>query len=118
MKLGKLVLVGLVVGLLMVTLRESLAEEPPFETESFPDKPLEQFVIAFITVRDLNAVYRQEIAQSDGMAEATELRDEARALMTEAIERSGLEVGEYNFIAHQLRKNPQLFMPLSEMLAP
>lgn len=118
MKFGKLIIVGVVIGLLLVTLREALAGDPALETQAIQHETLQRFTLAFVTVRELNAIYRREIEQSDGPEEAAELRDEARATMTEAIERTGLKVGEYNFIAHQLQRNPSLFMTLDEMLAP
>ncbi|GGX70740.1 DUF4168 domain-containing protein [Saccharospirillum salsuginis] len=118
MKFGKLVLMGVVIGLLLVTLREALAGEPVMESDEIQEETLQQFALAFITVRELNALYREEIEQTKESEEAVQLRDEARAAMTEAIERTGLEVGEYNFIAHQMRRNPQLFMTLDEMLSP
>ena len=47
MKIGKLVMIGLVVGLLLVTLRESLAADANWEAGDIPDGTLQQFATAF-----------------------------------------------------------------------
>lgn len=115
MKFGKWILMGLAGGLLMVTIREAVSEELAKAPEWMISEKLQQFTEAMVAVQELNALYQLDAPQLEPAA-AEQLRDRTRDAMTDAIERAGLEVMEYDFIARQLQQNPSLFMTLDALL--
>lgn len=63
------------------------------------DAKVDQFAAAFVAVEEIQAQASQQLNSTTDSAKATEVKANAEKQMIQAVERSGLEVEEFNRIA-------------------
>ncbi len=98
---------ALALGLLPATgaLAMDGMEQEPVEVD---DQTLDQFVTAFLDVRDIQAEFSEELGGVEDRERAQALQAEAQDQMVEAVEEAGLSVQEYNQVATQMQNDPEL----------
>ena len=72
------------------------------------DAEIEAFAAALIDVQEIGQAWTQRMQEAEDQEAIAEMREEARAEMTAAIEEHGLTVEEYNQIATAAQDDPEL----------
>lgn len=117
MKYLKLVMLGAVIGVLLALAQGVLADEPlERDNAVVTDNNLKKFAVAFVEVRDLGSSFYDDFSSAETEEEALALQQEVRRDIKEAVEDAGLTVEQYDFIANEMSKNPELFMRIEEMI--
>ncbi|MFO8155800.1 MAG: DUF4168 domain-containing protein [Pseudomonadota bacterium] len=78
------------------------------EMAEIDDQTLDQFVTAFLSVRDIQSEFSEELGNVEDRERAQELQAEAQDKMVEAVEEAGLSVQEYNQVATQMQNDSDL----------
>ncbi len=63
------------------------------------EKQIDQFVVAYVKVQEINEDYSQQLQAEKEPAKTTELQQEAQVKMEKAVTESGLTIPEYKQIA-------------------
>ena len=80
-----------------VSAQEPSAEAPPAAT--VPDAKIDQFATAYVAVQSIQAQTSQQLAATTDAKKANDLKVDAESQMVKAVEKSGLQVDEFNQIA-------------------
>ena len=80
-----------------VSAQEPSAEAPPAAT--VPDAKIDQFATAYVAVQSIQAQASQQLAATTDAKKADDLKANAESQMVKAVEKSGLQVDEFNQIA-------------------
>lgn len=73
------------------------AKAPPAAT--VPDAKIDQFATAYVAVQSIQAQASQQLAATTDTKKADDLKANAESQMIKAVEKSGLQVDEFNQIA-------------------
>jgi hypothetical protein len=80
-----------------VSAQEPNAEAPPAAT--VPDAKIDQFATAYVAVQSIQQQTSQQLAATTDTKKADDLKANAESEMVKAVEKSGLQVDEFNQIA-------------------
>jgi hypothetical protein len=72
------------------------------------DQQIEQFVVAFTEVRNLQQQFTQQLEGVTSQEEAQVLQQQAQQQMIEAVEEAGLSVADYNMVVAAMEQDEAL----------
>jgi hypothetical protein len=111
-------LTGLGAGALAQTTRPM----PPTDQQqaALPEKDINAFAAAATEMRTLNDKWlpRVKAASEQGAAAEQQVKSQALAEMTQAVERNGLTVARYNEIYEIIQANPEVLRRVRERMPP
>ncbi|WP_367714317.1 DUF4168 domain-containing protein (plasmid) [Nitratireductor sp. GISD-1A_MAKvit] len=105
------------------TLAPALAQDavptpaPNRQAQSFDEKKLEAFTVAFLAVSDVKQQYSERFRQAPGETEKQQVQSEATKKMEQAVDQTdGISVDEYNEIIQTAQTDETLAKKLNGMI--
>jgi Domain of unknown function (DUF4168) len=86
------------------------------EASAFSDQKLEQFATAFVEVRTIQQKAMSDLQQTSDPAAADKVKANAETAMIGAVERSGLQIEEFNQIVESMASNIDVRNRVAEKL--
>ena len=98
------------------TTRESAPAKSAEAASAFSDQKLEQFATAFVEVRTIQQKAMSDLQQTSDPAAADKVKANAETAMIGAVERSGLQIEEFNQIVESMASNIDVRNRVAEKL--
>lgn len=97
---------------------QALDQSPPAAADAaaFDDQKLEQFANAYAEVQTIQQKAAEDLETTTAPAEADEVKSIAQTDMIAAVERSGLQVEEFNQIVQSMASNMEVRNRVAEKL--
>ena len=92
-------------------------EQQPAQQAIQPDEEqLESFVVATVSIINIQQAAQQQMAAIEEAAEQEQVRNQALQMIVAAVEEEGLSVDEYNGIVQQVENDPELGQTVQERI--
>lgn len=90
--------------------------QPPAAQGQVSDAQLQSFVEAQTKVNEIQVKYSEKIQSTQDPEKAQTLQSEAQDKMIKAVDEAGLDVQEYNQIAQQMSRDPEMRARIQELM--
>jgi hypothetical protein len=108
---GRFLSRALAIGIALTCMGQSVrAQESdiPSPTSSIPAETIDQMADAYIAIKEIRAITQSELGKADDEADARQIREHARNAMIRAVERTGLNLRDFNRLSQLAALDPTL----------